>query len=148
MSKSVETRTRIKSDRYESGVLPYAKMGYWDPDYVIKETDILAFFRTTPQPGVDPIESAAALAGESSTATWTVVWTDLLTACDLYRAKAYRVDIVPNEPDQYFVQIAYDLDLFGKILVLTMLRRIQQISSIHKLQIVKSIIIYIYRNKL
>jgi ribulose 1,5-bisphosphate carboxylase large subunit-like protein len=35
---------------------------------------------------VDPIEAAA---GESSTATWTVVWTDLLTACDVYRAKAY-----------------------------------------------------------
>ena len=32
----------------------------------------------------------------SSTATWTVVWTDRLTACELYRAKAYRVDPVPN----------------------------------------------------
>jgi ribulose 1,5-bisphosphate carboxylase large subunit-like protein len=40
---------------------------------------------------VDPIEAAAAVAGESSTATWTVVWTDLLTACDVYRAKAYFV---------------------------------------------------------
>ena len=40
--------------------------------------------------------SAAAVAGESSTATWTVVWTDRLTACDQYRAKAYRVDPVPG----------------------------------------------------
>jgi ribulose-bisphosphate carboxylase large chain len=54
------------------------------------------------QPGVDPVEAAAAVAGESSTATWTVVWTDLLTACDRYRAKAYRVDPVPNTTDQYF----------------------------------------------
>ena len=23
-------RTRIKSERYESGVIPYKKMGYWD----------------------------------------------------------------------------------------------------------------------
>ena len=42
MSQAVESRTRIKSERYESGVIPYAKMGYWDPDYTIKETDILS----------------------------------------------------------------------------------------------------------
>jgi ribulose-bisphosphate carboxylase large chain len=112
MSQAVESRTRIKSERYESGVIPYAKMGYWDPDYVIKETDLLALFRCTPQPGVDPVEAAAALAGESSTATWTVVWTDLLTACDLYRAKAYRVDPVPSAADTYFCYVAYDIDLF------------------------------------
>ena len=35
MTKAVESRTRIKSERYESGVIPYAKMGYWDPYYVI-----------------------------------------------------------------------------------------------------------------
>jgi ribulose-bisphosphate carboxylase large chain len=112
MSQNVETRTRIKNERYESGVIPYAKMGYWDPDYAIKETDVLAMFRLTPQPGVDPVECAAAVAGESSTATWTVVWTDLLTACDLYRAKAFRVDPVPSSSDQYFAYIAYDIDLF------------------------------------
>nr|YP_010338438.1 ribulose-1,5-bisphosphate carboxylase/oxygenase large subunit [Rhodaphanes brevistipitata]UNJ18388.1 ribulose-1,5-bisphosphate carboxylase/oxygenase large subunit [Rhodaphanes brevistipitata] len=112
MSQSVEERTRIKNERYESGVIPYAKMGYWAPDHVILDTDVLALFRITPQPGVDPVEAAAAVAGESSTATWTVVWTDLLTACDLYRAKAYRVDPVPNSPDQYFAYIAYDIDLF------------------------------------
>ena len=93
---SVSERTRIKSERYESGVIPYAKMGYWDAAYTVKTTDVLALFRITPQPGVDPVEAAAAVAGESSTATWTVVWTDLLTACDRYRAKAYRVDPVPN----------------------------------------------------
>merc|ERR1712196_547044 len=83
-----------------------------DPDYTIKETDVLALFRCTPQPGVDPVEAAAAIAGESSTATWTVVWTDLLTACDLYRAKSYRVDPVPNVANQFFGYIAYDIDLF------------------------------------
>jgi ribulose-bisphosphate carboxylase large chain len=108
----VETRTRIKVKRYESGVLPYVQMGYWDEDYVLKETDLLALFRCTPQGGVDACEAAAALAGESSTATWTVVWTDLLTACDLYRAKAYRVDGVPGSDGVYFCYIAYDIDLF------------------------------------
>nr|YP_010152885.1 ribulose-1,5-bisphosphate carboxylase/oxygenase large subunit [Olisthodiscus luteus]QQW50546.1 ribulose-1,5-bisphosphate carboxylase/oxygenase large subunit [Olisthodiscus luteus] len=118
---SVSERTRIKNERYESGVIPYAKMGYWDGNYSIKETDVLALFRITPQPGVDPIEAAAAVAGESSTATWTVVWTDLLTACDVYRAKAYRVDPVPNSTDQYFAYIAYECDLFeeGSIANLT-----------------------------
>nr|UNJ15487.1 ribulose-1,5-bisphosphate carboxylase/oxygenase large subunit [Cyanidioschyzonaceae sp. 1] len=121
MAQSVQERTRLKNKRYESGVIPYAKMGYWNPNYVVKDSDVLALFRVTPQPGVDPIEAAAAVAGESSTATWTVVWTDLLTACDVYRAKAYRVDAVPNVPDQYFVYIAYDIDLFeeGSIANLT-----------------------------
>nr|YP_010728635.1 ribulose bisophosphate carboxylase [Phymatolithon calcareum]WEA76844.1 ribulose bisophosphate carboxylase [Phymatolithon calcareum] len=121
MSQSVQQRTRIKNERYESGVIPYAKMGYWDPEYVVKDTDVLALFRITPQPGVDPVEASAAVAGESSTATWTVVWTDLLTACDLYRAKAYKVDAVPNSDDQYFAYIAYDIDLFeeGSIANLT-----------------------------
>jgi ribulose-bisphosphate carboxylase large chain len=105
-------RTLIKSDRYESGVIPYAKMGYWDAAYSVKQTDLLALFRITPQQGVDPVEATAAVAGESSTATWTVVWTDLLTACDVYRAKAYRVDPVPNTPGQYFGYVAYEVDLF------------------------------------
>jgi ribulose-bisphosphate carboxylase large chain len=87
-------------------------MGYWDATYTVKVTDLLALFRITPQPGVDPVEATAAVAGESSTATWTVVWTDLLTACDVYRAKAYRVDPVPNTPDQFFGYIAYEVDLF------------------------------------
>src|SRR3990170_3333052 len=114
-------------ERYKAGVIPYAKMGYWEPDYVPKDTDILALFRISPQEGVDPVEASAAVAGESSTATWTVVWTDRLTACELYRAKAYRVDPVPNtgpgtkNEAQYFAYIAYDLDLFeeGSIANLT-----------------------------
>ena len=108
-------------ERYKAGVMPYAKMGYWEPDYVPKDTDILALFRISPQEGVDPVEASAAVAGESSTATWTVVWTDRLTACELYRAKAYRVDPVPGSPGQYFAYIAYDLDLFeeGSIANLT-----------------------------
>ena len=31
--------------RYRAGVLPYAQMGYWDADYVPKDTDLLALFR-------------------------------------------------------------------------------------------------------
>ena len=107
--------------RWESGVTPYAQMGYWRPDYEPKETDILCAFRITPQEGVDPIEASAAVAGESSTATWTVVWTDRLTAHEHYQACAYRVDPVPGNPEQYIAYIAYDIDLFeeGSIANLT-----------------------------
>jgi ribulose-bisphosphate carboxylase large chain len=117
----VSERTRIKVERYESGVIPYKKMGYWDANYTVKDSDVLCLFRVTPQPGVDPIEAAAAIAGESSTATWTVVWTDLLTACDIYRAKAYFVEQVPNTPNEFFSFIAYECDLFeeGSIANLT-----------------------------
>src|ERR1700741_220014 len=110
-----------KRDRWASGVTPYAEMGYFNPDYEPKDTDILAAFRITPQPGVDPVEAAAAVAGESSTATWTVVWTDRLTAHENYQAKAYDVSPVPGRENEYIAKIAYDLDLYeeGSIANLT-----------------------------
>ena len=98
--------------RWAAGVTPYAEMGFWDSDYEPKDTDILCAFRITPQEGVDPIEAAAAVAGESSTATWTVVWTDRLTPHEHYQAKAYQLDEVPNAENQYIARIAYDIDLF------------------------------------
>lgn len=110
-----------KTDRWAAGVIPYAQMGYWEPDYVPKDTDILCAFRITPQPGVDPEEAGAAVAGESSTATWTVVWTDRLTAHEHYQAKCFKVDPVPGADNQYIAWIAYDIDLFeeGSIANLT-----------------------------
>jgi ribulose-bisphosphate carboxylase large chain len=109
---NVVTPPAKRTGRYEAGVMKYKEMGYFDLDYQPKDTDILACFRITPQDGVDADEAAAAVAGESSTATWTVVWTDRLTACDKYRAKCYRVDPVPGAPGQYFAFIAYDIELF------------------------------------
>ncbi|HZZ47358.1 MAG TPA: form I ribulose bisphosphate carboxylase large subunit [Pseudonocardia sp.] len=109
------------TDRWNAGVIPYAQMGYWDPDYVPTDTDVLCTFRITPQDGVPPEEAGAAVAGESSTATWTVVWTDRLTTHDHYQAKCYRVEEVPTAPGQYIAWIAYDIDLFeeGSIANLT-----------------------------
>ena len=95
-----ETKKK-KTDRWSAGVIPYAEMGYWLPDYQPKDSDVLCAFRITPQPGVPPEEAGAAVAGESSTATWTVVWTDRLTAHETYQAKCYRVDPVPNTEGQY-----------------------------------------------
>jgi ribulose-bisphosphate carboxylase large chain len=109
-----------KKGRWAAGVTPYAEMGYYRPDYEPVASDILCAFRIVPQEGVDPIEAAAAVAGESSTATWTVVWTDRLTAYENYQAKCYRVDPVPGS-DQYIAYIAYNIDLFeeGSIANLT-----------------------------
>ncbi len=99
--------------RWAAGVIPYRQMGYWRPDYEPEDTDVIAAFRITPQPGVESEEAAAAVAGESSTATWTVVWTDRLTAYDNYQGKAYRVEHVPGtDPAQYIAYVAYKLDLF------------------------------------
>jgi len=109
------------AERWSAGVLHYAEMGYWQPDYVPKPSDVLAAFRVTPQPGIPPEEAGAAVAGESSTATWTVVWTDRLTAYEHYQAKCYSVEPVPGIEGQYIARIAYDIDLFeeGSIANLT-----------------------------
>src|SRR5512135_3797013 len=112
MNDMASTAKLTGKERYKAGVMKYKDMGYWRPDYQPSDTDLIALFRITPQEGVDPDEAAAAVAGESSTATWTVVWTDRLTACDSYRAKAYRVEPVPNIPGQYFAWVAYDIILF------------------------------------
>src|ERR1700681_215601 len=121
IEKSADSVIRDAKKRYSAGVLKYRQMGYWDAEYSPKDTDILCAFRITPQEGVDPIEAAAAVAGESSTATWTVVWTDRLTAHERYQAKAYRVDPIPGAAGQYMAYIAYDIDLFeeGSIANLT-----------------------------
>ncbi len=121
MTMTITENGEQTKERWDPGVQSYAGMGYWNSDYVPKDTDVLAVFRVAPQEGVDPIEAAAAVAGESSTATWTVVWTDRLTANTHYQAKAYRVDEVPGRPGEYFAYIAYDIDLFeeGSIANLT-----------------------------
>ncbi len=112
--------TSHKKGRWAAGVTPYAEMGYFNTSYEPKATDVLCAFRLVPQDSVEPIEAAAAVAGESSTATWTVVWTDRLTPYENYQAKCYRVDPVPGT-DQYIAYIAYDIDLFeeGSIANLT-----------------------------
>ena len=49
---------------------------------------------------------------ESSTGTWTTVWTDLLTDLDYYKGRAYRIEPVPGDPNAFYAFIAYPLDLF------------------------------------
>ena len=95
---------------FEAGVREYQET-YWVPDFSPRETDLLAVFRLTPQPEVSPQEAAAAVAAESSTGTWTEVWTDRLTTLSRYQARAYRIETVPGRADQYLAYVAYPLDL-------------------------------------
>lgn len=96
---------------YDAGVKDY-RSTYWEPEYQVRDTDILAVFKVIPQAGVSREEAAAAVAAESSTGTWTTVWTDLLTDLDFYKGRAYRVEDVPGHDDAFYAFIAYPADLF------------------------------------
>ncbi len=95
---------------FKAGVKDY-RLTYYTPDYQVKDTDILAAFRMTPQPGVPAEEAGAAVAAESSTGTWTTVWTDGLTSLDRYKGRCYDIEPLAEE-NQYIAYIAYPLDLF------------------------------------
>ncbi len=102
----------MRNVRYTAGVKLYSEQGYWDPSYVPGSNEILCCFRVTPQPGVAPEEAAAAVAAESSTGTWTTVWSDLLCDLEQYRARCYHLEPVPGQENQYFAFVSYPLDLF------------------------------------
>ena len=96
---------------FDAGVQDY-KLTYWTPDYVPLDTDLLACFKVVTQEGVPREEAAAAVAAESSTGTWTTVWTDLLTDMEFYKGRCYRIEDVPGDPSAFYAFIAYPLDLF------------------------------------
>ncbi|GAB2288719.1 hypothetical protein Dimus_023034 [Dionaea muscipula] len=112
MSPQTETKTGVG---FKAGVKEY-KLTYYTPDYETLDTDILAAFRVTPQPGVPPEEAGAAVAAESSTGTWTTVWTDGLTNLDRYKGRCYHIEPVAGEENQYIAYVAYPLDLFEEAL--------------------------------
>ncbi|KAB2022341.1 hypothetical protein ES319_D07G202900v1, partial [Gossypium barbadense] len=116
MSPQTETKASVG---FKAGVKEY-KLTYYTPEYEVKDTDILAAFRVTPQPRVPPEEVGAAVAAESSTGTWTTVWTDGLTSLDRYKGQCYHIEPVPGEEDQYICYVAYPLDLFEEGFVTNM----------------------------
>ena len=79
------------SKKYDAGVKEYRDT-YWTPDYVPLDTDLLACFKCTGQEGVPKEEVAAAVAAESSTGTWSTVWSELLTDLDFYKGRCYRIE--------------------------------------------------------
>ena len=100
-------------DRYKAGVMEYRKMGYWEPDYEPKDTDIIACFRVTP---AGRRRSDRGLGGGRG----RIVDRDLDRGVDrppdglreISRPNAFALTRCPNAPGQYFAYIAYDLDLF------------------------------------
>jgi ribulose-bisphosphate carboxylase large chain len=105
------TPVATHATRFDAGVKEYRGM-YWTPGYEPAGTDILACFRMTPQREVPPEEAAAAVAAESSTGTWTSVWTDHLTTLERYKARVYDLEPVPGRDGEYLAFVAYPLDLF------------------------------------
>jgi len=99
---------------FDAGVRDYSESGryYYDPGYTPKDTEVLAAFRVTPQEGVPWQEAAAAVAAESSSGTWTTVWSDLLTNQERYAGRTYKIEEIPGHEDQFMAYIAYPLDLF------------------------------------
>ena len=92
---------------YQAGVKDYRET-YWMPEYTPKDTDILAVFKITPQPGVPREEAAAAVAAESSTGTNV----EVSTTDDFTRGvDALVYDI---EPDKELMKIAYPIELFDR----------------------------------
>ena len=108
MSPQTQTMTTAG---FKAGVKDY-KLTYYTPDYEPLITDVLAAFRVTPMPGVPADEAGAAVAAESSTGTWTTVWTDGLTSLDRYKGRCYEVEPVPNTESQFIAYVAYPLSLF------------------------------------
>ena len=99
------------ASKYSAGVKEYRET-YWEPHYTPKDSDVLACFKITPQPGVPREEAAAAVAAESSTGTWTTVWTDLLTDLEYYKGRAYAIEDVPGDDESYYAFVAYPMGLF------------------------------------
>src|SRR5215510_8007304 len=95
---------------FDAGVHEYRET-YWAPGYQPRETDLLAAFRLIPQPEVAAEEAAAAVAAESSTATWTTVWTDRLTMLERYLARAYCLCPVPGCQCEFLACIVFLLEL-------------------------------------
>ncbi|KAL5067386.1 hypothetical protein RYX36_018273 [Vicia faba] len=72
------------------------------------------------QDGVPAEEAGAALAAESSTGTWTTVWTDGLTSLDRYKGCCYEIKPILGEDNQFIAYVAYPLDLFEEGFVTNM----------------------------
>ncbi|XWS29709.1 hypothetical protein CRYUN_Cryun24cG0053400 [Craigia yunnanensis] len=110
--KTTPTASKTKASvGCKAGVKEY-KLICYTPEYEVKYTNILTAFRVTNQPGVPLEEAGAAVAAESSTVTWTTVWTDRLTSLDRYRGRCYHIESVAGEENQYICYVAYPLGPF------------------------------------
>ncbi len=110
---NMPTDNNAEKALYDAGVKEYHKSHYYyDIGYAPTPTQVLVAFRITPQKEVPWEEAAAAVAAESSFATWTTVWSDHMVDPARYCARVYEIKPVPGREDQFIAYIAYPLDLF------------------------------------
>ncbi len=98
---------RSNGNTFEAGVQPY-QIAYYEPDYEPMDTDLLCAFRLDMPPDAseaDIVEAAAAVAAESSTGTWTEVWSNEFVDLEYYKGRVYKID-------GNLIYIAYPMDLF------------------------------------
>ncbi|RMF04955.1 MAG: form I ribulose bisphosphate carboxylase large subunit [Chloroflexi bacterium] len=97
---------------FDAGVNPY-RNAYYEPDYIPKATDLLCAFSLDMGGSTDEneiIEAAAAVAAESSTGTWTEVWSNQFVDLEYYKGRVYKIE---QKPGKYpLVYIAYPMELF------------------------------------
>ncbi|KMT13187.1 hypothetical protein BVRB_4g085930 [Beta vulgaris subsp. vulgaris] len=93
MSPQTETKASVG---FKAGVKDY-KLTYYTPEYETLDADILAAFRVSLEPGVPTEETRGAVAAESSTGTWTIVWTAEHTSLDRYKGRCYHIEPVAGE---------------------------------------------------
>jgi len=78
---------------FKAGVKPYKESGYINFDFVPDpDRYVLTAFKIVPAADTDIVEVAAAVAAESSTGTWTEVWSKALTNLAEYNAIVYRIE--------------------------------------------------------
>src|SRR3569832_2475710 len=106
-----EIHTMAVKKTYKAGEKEYRET-YWMPNFFFSVSVFLACFLFSSLVGVPREEAAAAVAAESSTGTWTTVWTDLLTDLDYYKGRAYRIEDVPGDDTCFYAFVAYPIDLF------------------------------------
>jgi ribulose-bisphosphate carboxylase large chain len=57
------------------------------------------------------LKNVVLLAAESSTGTWTTVWTDGLTSLDRYKGRCYDLEPVAGEENQYITLLTLSIYL-------------------------------------
>lgn len=101
---SVNVNSEAKRNKFQAGVAPMpltvTSRSTCRPAPIRSAT-----FASNPLQGVDMNEASAAVAAESSTGTWTEVWSNQLTDIDCSKAKVYRIE-------DGIAYIACPMDLF------------------------------------
>ncbi len=102
---------QAKSAGFKAGVQDY-RLTYYTPDYTPKDTDILACFRFSPQPGVPPKKRQQQLQPSLLLEPGQRFGQTGLTDLDRYKGRCYDLEPFLTKIINILPYIAYPLDLF------------------------------------